>query len=428
MVKYHAPRHGSLGFRRKRARRIYPNVISWPRIDKVGILGYPAYKVGMISVLEKNVLVSESAMWYGIERTVAATVLEAPPIRILALRAYAASPYGFKTLSEVWTPYWSTYEMKYLRRKVPLPKKPVSVLKEEAEKNAKFIEDAIERGEVTEIRAIVRTSPNLTKIGKKKPEVLEIKIGGEPHEAFNWGLEKLGRFIRVFDVFEPGMLVDAIGVTKGKGFASVIKRFGVKLLPEKFKKGYRKVGSLGPWTPARIMWTVPRPGQLGFFRRTEFNKQIIALIPHWYNIRYHFSDSLAEGQEPYEIERISVLKFKELSNISPEVRDAIMERLDLKLKKKEAVEPEIESYALKMTPSGGWPHYGVIQNDVIILRGSCQGPPKRLLVLRFPVRSQVLKKDVDIISIYYGRELLLDRKDIASAFELVSVLPQIQAY
>ncbi|MCR8453540.1 MAG: 50S ribosomal protein L3 [Crenarchaeota archaeon] len=426
MVKYHAPRHGSLGFRRKRARRIYPNIISWPKTDRVGILGYPVYKVGMVSVLEKNLLVSERAMWHGIERVVAATVLEAPPLRVLALRAYTADPYGLKVLNEVWTPYWSTYEKKYLKRKFPIPKKPITVLRDEAEKKIGSIEDAIDEGKVDEIRAIVRTSPNLTTLGKKKPEVLEIKIGGENREAFKWGMEKLGRFVRIFEVFEPGTFVDVIGVTKGKGFASVIKRFGVKLLPEKFKKGHRKVGSLGPWTPARIMWTVPRPGQLGFFRRTEFNKQIVALIPHWYNIRYNFSDELSEGQEPYELGRMDTLRLKDLSNVAPEVKSAIIEKLGLKPKRKEAVEPEVESYALKMTPSGGWPHYGIIQNDVVIIRGSCQGPPKRLLVLRYAVRSQVLRKDVDIISIYYGRELLLSREDIASVFELANFIPQIQ--
>ena len=424
MVKYHAPRRGSLGFRRKRARRIYPQISSWPEVDKVTLLGYPAYKVGMVSVQERNLLVSERAMWYNLERVVAATVLEAPPIRIIGLRAYSLDPYGLKSLTEVWTPYFSRYERKYLKKKLPLPNKSVQDLKEEMERKIKMIEEAIDNGKVEEIRAIVRTSPNLTTIGKKKPEVLEIKIGGDPKEAFKWGLEKLGKFVRVFDVFEPGMFVDTIAVTKGKGFAGVVKRFGVTLLPPKSKKGRRRIGTLGPWTPGRIMWTVPRPGQLGFFRRTEFNKQIMAIVPYWYKMEYRFDAKDVEEAEPYELERIEAFKLKDLK-VDEETREEIITKLDLKSKDKE---PEMTSPALKINPKGGWPHYGVIRNDVIVLRGSCQGPPKRLVFLRYPIRPKALRKDVNLLSIYYGRELLLSSDDLSQIFELIPYLSKIQAF
>ncbi len=427
MVKYHAPRRGSLGFRRKRARRIYPHIFSWPEVDRATLLGYPAYKVGMVSILERNLLVGERALWYNLERVVAATVLEAPPIRILGLRSYTADPYGLKAFTEVWTPYFSKYEQKYLRRKLPLPNKSIKDLEESMEEKIKLIEDAIDDGKIEEIRAIVRTSPNLTTIGKKKPEVLEIKIGGRPKEAFKWGLKRLGKFVRVFDVFEPGMFTDTIGVTKGKGFAGVVKRFGVTLLPPKSKKGRRKIGTLGPWTPGRIMWTVPRPGQLGFFRRTEFNKQIMALIPHWYKIRYNFPGEVSEDSEPYELERIDALKLGELKGIDDETKNAIIEKLDLKAKEKEK-EVEIRSFALMVNPKGGWPHYGVIKNDIIILRGSCQGPPKRLIFLRYPVRPKALKKDINLLSVYYGRELLLGSEDLSRVFGLISFLPKIQGF
>jgi len=65
-----------------------------------------------------------------------------------------------------------------------------------------------------------------------------------------------------------------LGVTKGKGFQGVIKRFGVKHLQKKSHRGYRKVGCVGAWHPSRIRWSVPRAGQLGYHHRTEMNKKI----------------------------------------------------------------------------------------------------------------------------------------------------------
>jgi len=51
-----------------------------------------------------------------------------------------------------------------------------------------------------------------------------------------------------------------IGVTRGKGVSGVIKRFGVKHLQKKTHRGYRRVGCIGSWHPARIRYTVARTG------------------------------------------------------------------------------------------------------------------------------------------------------------------------
>jgi len=66
-------------------------------------------------------------------------------------------------------------------------------------------------------------------------------------------------------------MIDILGVTKGKGVAGVMKRFGVKHLQKKSHRGFRKVGCIGAWHPARVAWTVPRTGQLGYHHRTEIN-------------------------------------------------------------------------------------------------------------------------------------------------------------
>lgn len=40
-----------------------------------------------------------------------------------------------------------------------------------------------------------------------------------------------------------------------------------------------------------------------------------------------------------------------------------------------------------ITPMGGFPHYGEVNNDFIMIKGCCVGPKKRVITLR-----KVLKK------------------------------------
>ena len=42
-----------------------------------------------------------------------------------------------------------------------------------------------------------------------------------------------------------------------------------------------------------------------------------------------------------------------------------------------------------ITPMGGFPHYGVVQDDFVIVKGCVVGPKKRVIVLRRPVFPQV---------------------------------------
>lgn len=43
-----------------------------------------------------------------------------------------------------------------------------------------------------------------------------------------------------------------LGVTKGHGVTGVVKRFGVKKLPRKTRRGFRRVGCIGAWHPANV--------------------------------------------------------------------------------------------------------------------------------------------------------------------------------
>ena len=268
MVKESAPRHGSLAFSpRKRAKSIVARIRKWPKVDfdKPRLLAFAGYKAGMTHavVVEDNPNSPDA----GKEKTHAATVVETPPLFVFGVRVYEQTPYGLKTLGEVW----ANNLPQHLARRLKLPKRELPV--------EEFFEKLNERiDRVKDVRVLVCTQPHLAGIHKKTPEVFEIKIdGGTVKDRLEYAKSILGKEVRVTDVFEEGMYVDVIAVTKGKGFQGVIKRFGVKRKHHKSRKTVREVGAIGGRTPKHVMRTVPRAGQMGFHQRTEYNKRILKI-------------------------------------------------------------------------------------------------------------------------------------------------------
>ncbi len=304
-----APRRGSMAYYpRVRARSIRVRVKSWPILaEETRLLGFPAYKafaaqVALIDTTEKSPL-------FGKEVIKACTVLECPDIFVLGLKFYTYENGRLASLLTIYSQNYPDKISKYLG-KIAKSRYTINDLQNYINK-------------ICEVRALVATQPYLTTIGKKRPEIFELKISGNINEAIEYGKNLLGKFVSVDEIFKDLQLVDIIGVTKGKGFQGVVKRFGVKILPRwhKHRKGSRKIGSIGPIEPS-LMRYVPRPGKMGFHRRTEYNKQILKI-----------GDDLTI-----------------------------------------------------INPKGGIKHYGLIRNKYIIIAGSVMGPPKRIIFLRFPIR------------------------------------------
>ncbi len=72
------------------------------------------------------------------------------------------------------------------------------------------------------------------------------------------------------DVFEAGEIVDVIGVSKGKGFAGVVKRHNFSTRPATHGHHYRRApGSVGMCaTPSRVLKGKKLPGRMGNNRTT----------------------------------------------------------------------------------------------------------------------------------------------------------------
>jgi large subunit ribosomal protein L3 len=90
---------------------------------------------------------------------------------------------------------------------------------------------------------------------------------------------KIGDVINVTN-FTEGQMVDVIGITKGKGFQGVVKRFRVAGGPATHGSMFhRRIGSIGMrQTPGRTWKNQAMPGHMGSERKTMQNLKVVKVI------------------------------------------------------------------------------------------------------------------------------------------------------
>jgi large subunit ribosomal protein L3 len=90
---------------------------------------------------------------------------------------------------------------------------------------------------------------------------------------------KVGDVVNVTS-FTEGQLVDVIGITKGKGFQGVVKRFRVAGGPAAHGSMFhRRIGSVGMrQTPGRVWKNQAMPGHMGSEARTVQNLRVVKVI------------------------------------------------------------------------------------------------------------------------------------------------------
>ena len=265
------PRKGSLGFSpRTRADSEVPRIRSWPDDDGAPApQGFAGYKAGMTHVVMVND--EANSPREGMEESVPVTVVETPPMRAVALRAYEDTSYGLKPATEAWADEFHPE----LSRTLDLP------ADNSFEADADALREAVESGAVDDLRMITHTVPSeLANVPKKKPDVMETRVGGGSlDERLDFALDLLseGGEHAMSDVFRAGEYMDASGITKGKGTQGPVKRWGVQKRKGKHaRQGWRRrIGNLGPWNPSRVRSTVPQQGQTGYHQRTELNKRLV---------------------------------------------------------------------------------------------------------------------------------------------------------
>jgi len=195
---------------------------------------------------------------------------------------------------------------------------------------------------------------------------MEIQInGGTVPEKVDFAHSWFEKKLSIDSVFNENEMIDTIAATKGKGFEGVTTRWGTKRLPRKTHKGLRKVACIGSWHPAAIRWSVPRAGQNGYHHRTEINKKVFKI------------GKMGDAKTEFDLTK------KDIS------------------------------------PMGGFPSYGVVKQDYLMLKGACPGIRRRVITLRKSLHPQTRRVDnepanlkfIDTSSKYgHGRFQTVDEK------------------
>uniref|UniRef100_A0A1I8EKV3 60S ribosomal protein L3 n=1 Tax=Wuchereria bancrofti TaxID=6293 RepID=A0A1I8EKV3_WUCBA len=100
-------------------------------------------------------------------------------------------------------------------------------------------------------------------------------------------------------------------------------------------KGKDFKACVGAWHPSRVQFTVARAGQKGCHHRTEVNKKIYRIAKSCLT-----GEGRRNGDTDYDITEKSI------------------------------------------NPMGGFPHYGLVNQDFVLIRGCCMGSKKRPITLR----------------------------------------------
>jgi len=238
--KHSAPRRGSLAYRpRGRAKSLIPRIRTWPKIqaDKPTMLGFPAFKAGTVHAITTDDRAKTPN--FGKPLFNVSSVLSVPEMQVNGLRLYARELGNDSAIADI-----------------------------KSDVQASLAKAPMER--VSRVAALTSVVPKDVGLSQKKPVVLEVGVGGAGvKEQAEYVAGLVGKKVKFAEVFKPGMYVDVLGITKGKGFEGPVTRFGIKRKQHKSRKSVRAVGVIGPWHPAAVMYTVARAGQMGFHQRTE---------------------------------------------------------------------------------------------------------------------------------------------------------------
>jgi len=372
--KYERPRHGSLGFLpRKRTKKHRGKIRSFPRDDPnkpVHFTAFLGYKAGMTHVVRELDRIGSKA--HKKEVVESCTIIETPPLVVVGVVGYIETPTGLRALTTVWAQHLSDECLRRFYKCWYKSKRKAFTQYHKlhySEKNGnELIQREIARMKkyCSVIRAIVHTQIGLCHLKQRKAHIMEIQInGGSVAEKVDFAYSFFEKNLSIDSVFNENELIDTIAATKGKGFEGVTTRWGTKRLPRKTHKGLRKVACIGAWHPSAIRWSVPRAGQNGYHHRTEINKKIFKI------------GKLGDAKTEFDLTKKDI------------------------------------------TPLGGFPSYGIVKQDYLMLKGTCPGVRKRAITLRKSLQKQNRRvchepanlKFIDTSSKYgHGRFQTIDEK------------------
>ena len=330
-----------------------------------------AHKAGMTHVVRE--IDRPGSKLHKKEAVEAVTVLEAPPMVVVGVVGYVSTPNGLRTLTTVWASHLNEeVKRRFYKNWYQSKKKAFTKYAKRAAEKPQVIEAEMDRikKDCDVVRLLAHTQIRKLKLRSKVANLLEVQInGGDVSAKVEFAKSLFEQEVDVSKVFVEGETIDICAATRGHGYAGVVSRWGVTRLPRKTHRGLRKVACIGAWHPARVSYAVARAGQQGYHHRTEINKRILRI-----------------GKKG----------------------DANSASTEADLTEK------------SITPVGGFPHYGEINEDWLMIKGCVAGSRKRPVTLRKSLIATTKRshleplnvKFIDTSSKYgHGRFQTIEEKD-----------------
>jgi len=293
---------------------------------------------------------------------------------VVGLVGYVQTARGLRTLTTVWTQHLSEavkrrfYKNWYRSKKKAFHRYAARVAEKTNTDIARDVDRIKKYAHI--VRVLAHTQIKLVGLRQKKAHLCEIQVNGgktiEEKVQFARGLFE--REVPVSSVFGQNDMIDILGVTRGRGYTGVVSRWGVARLPRKTHRGLRKVACIGAWHPARVKFSVSRAGQHGYHHRTEINKKVYRI---------------GRGAKHATIETSTDADGKPVTK--PNWNAATPSDLTNK----------------HITPLGGFPHYGQVDEDYIMIKGGVVGVKKRILTLRKSLIPQTRRAALEEIELKF---------------------------
>jgi len=355
--KFEHPRHGSLGFLpKKRCRRGKGKIKSFPKDDASKaphFTAFMAYKAGMTHITRD--VTKPGSKLHQKETCEPVSILDCPPMIIIGIVGYVKTATGLQTYKTVFAEHLNEeVKRKFYKNFYKSKKKAFSKYAKKYANGKKEIEAdlAAIKKECAVVRVLAHTQIRKIPFGQKKAHMMEIQINGGTVDAkVDFAVGYFEKPVPVDAVFSKDEMIDTVGVTKGRGTEGVVTRWGVTRLPRKTHRGLRKVACIGAWHPARVGFSVARAGQHGFHHRTEINKKI------------------------YKIGKVGEDSFKCNTAFDPTDKD--------------------------INPLGGFPNYGLVKNDYLLIKGQVVGTKKRCVTLRRTLIPQTKRSALETIELKF---------------------------
>jgi large subunit ribosomal protein L3e len=316
------------------------------------------FKAGMTHILRE--VNKPGSKLHKRETVEGVTILECPPMFVVGLVGYVQTPRGLRTLSTVWTEHLNeSVKRRFYKNWYRSKKKAFDRYAAKVAASTKDVDFELSRlkKHAHVIRVLAHTQIRLVKLRQKKAHLIEIQVnGGDVSAKVDFAKGLFERTVPVDSVFTQNDHIDILGVTKGHGYKGVISRWGVARLPRKTHRGLRKVACIGAWHPARVAFTISRAGQQGYFHRTEINKKI------------------------FRIGRAAIVDGK-LTNFNATTSSDLTQKA--------------------ITPLGGFPQYGEVNEDYVMIKGGVVGTVKRVVTLRKSLYPQVKRAATEEIELKF---------------------------